>query len=57
MDFGIIFQDFGHVSAAAFAECEHRLARNEMTENVKNMQIAAETSPKIVQVAQKVRIF
>ena len=36
------FKDFGHVSAAAFAECQRRLARNEITENVKNMQITAE---------------
>ena len=30
--------DFGHFSAAACVEC----ARNEITENVKNMQISAE---------------
>ena len=34
--------DFGCFSAAAFAECQSRLARNEITENVKNMQITAE---------------
>ena len=33
------FNDVGHVSAAAFAECRRRLARSETTENVKNMQI------------------
>ena len=38
----LFFKDFGHVSAAAFAECQRRLARNEITENVKNMQITAE---------------
>ena len=34
--------DFGCFSAAAFAECQSHLARNEITENVKNMQITAE---------------
>ena len=34
--------DFGCFSAAAFAECQRRLARNGRTENVKNMQIPAE---------------
>ena len=29
-------------SAAAFAECQSRLPRNEITENVKNMQITSE---------------
>ena len=35
-------KDLIHFSAAAFAECQRRLARNEITENVKNMQITAE---------------
>ena len=34
--------DFSCFSAAAFAECQSRLARNEITENLKNMQITAE---------------
>ena len=53
MDFGWIlnefwwilasfFKDFGHVSAAAFAECQRCMARNVITENVNNMQITAE---------------
>ena len=36
------FYDFGHVSAAASTECQRRLARNDITENVKNMKITAE---------------
>ena len=34
--------DFGCFSAAVFAKCQSRLARNEITENIKNMQITAE---------------
>ena len=34
--------DFGCFSAAAFAECQSRLARNEITKNIKNVQITAE---------------
>ena len=34
--------DFSCFSAAAFAECQSHLARNEITENIKNMQITAE---------------
>ena len=36
------FNGFGQVSAAAFAECQRRLARHEIMENDKNMQITAE---------------
>ena len=35
-------------SAVAFAECQSRLARNEITENVKNMQIAADCPPNMI---------
>ena len=34
--------DFSCFAAAAFAECQSHLARNEITENIKNMQITAE---------------
>ena len=34
--------DFGSFSAGVFAECQSRLAPNEIMENVKNMQITAE---------------
>ena len=34
--------DVGCFSAAAFAECQSRRGRNEITENIKNMQIIAE---------------
>ena len=34
--------DFSCFAAAAFAECQSHLARNEITENLKNMQITAE---------------
>ena len=40
--------DFG----AAFAECQSRLARNEITENLKNMQITAEISKHQAQTKQ-----
>ena len=36
-------KDFGCFSAAAFLECQSRLARNEITENVKNIQKIAES--------------
>ena len=46
MDLGWILasflKDFGQVSAAAFAECQRRLARHEITENVNNLQKNAE---------------
>ena len=35
-------KDCGYFSEAAFAKCQRRLARNEITENVKNMQRSAE---------------
>ena len=37
---------FGYFSGVAFAGCRRRLARNEITENVKNMQINAEICKK-----------
>ena len=38
--------DFSCFAAAAFAECQSHLARNEITENFKNMQMHAKTYKK-----------